>query len=618
MNRSRWIIVAVVLVAALSGVWWWKSRAAGAAPKYRTADVDRGSIESVVSATGTIRPVVQVEVGSQVSGTVDKLYADYNSRVRVGQVICQLEPSLFRAREVQAEAAVARAEASVKDAERGLARAQELFNQKYLSQAELDAAVVALDLRKADLKQARAQQEAAQVDLEHTTIRAPIDGVVISRSIDLGQTVAASLQAPTLFVIANNLAQMQVETRIDEADIGQMRPGLPVSFTVDAFPDREFDGQVTQVRLEPIVEQGVVTYTTVIHTVNPELRLRPGMTANVTVKLERREDVLRVPNAALRFRPPMPAGARGGSFAAGAGGGAGGDAAAWRARMAAGGGPGGSGATGARSSMGGPAGTGPRAGAEAGPGGARAAGPPRGTGDGGAVASREGDAQASPRREDGRAGGAPTGMDAGERGARPDSARARWGQRMGAGGMPEISEEQRAAWRERMRGMSPEDRQRMRDSMMSAGRARAGGADGGGMPGGGTMTGGRAGSGMNGGARPAGGDPPADLVRRGAAGGAARGLRRATEPGSVASDLTPPPSAPVYRPGMIFLLQDGKPARTVVLTGITDGAFTEVRGEQLKPGDKVIVGMELSARGPNLQPPPGMGGPQFRGPGGRR
>jgi HlyD family secretion protein len=319
LNRSRWLVVAVVLAAALSSVWWWRSRAAATAPKYRTAEVDRGSIESVVSATGTIRPVVQVEVGSQVSGTVEKLFADYNSRVKAGQVILQLEQSSFRARKVQAEAAVSRAEASVKDGERSLARAQELFTKQYLSQAELDAAQVALELRKADLKQARAQLEAAQVDLEHATIRAPIDGVVISRSIDLGQTVAASLQAPKLFVIANNLSQMQVETRIDEADIGQMRPGLPVTFTVDAFPDREFEGQVTQVRLEPIDEQGVVTYTTVINTGNPDLRLRPGMTANVTVKIERRDDVLRVPNAALRFRPSVPAGGRGGAMTVGAG-----------------------------------------------------------------------------------------------------------------------------------------------------------------------------------------------------------------------------------------------------------------------------------------------------------
>ena len=304
MTRKRWILVVAVLGVALLGTWWWKARSLGAAPKYRTAEVDRGNIESVVSATGTVSPVVQVEIGSQVSGTVARLGADFNSRVRAGQVIVELEQSSFKAREAEAEAAVTRAEASVKDAERAQARAQELFAKTYISQADLDAATVAVELRKADLKQARAQLQAARVDVAHATIRSPIDGVVISRSIDLGQTVAASLQAPKLFVIANDLSRMQVESRIDEADIGRLKPGLPVSFTVDAFPDRTFEGKVEQVRLEPIVDQAVVTYTTVIQTANPDLMLRPGMTANVSVEVERRDDVVRIPNAALRFRPP--------------------------------------------------------------------------------------------------------------------------------------------------------------------------------------------------------------------------------------------------------------------------------------------------------------------------
>ena len=311
MKRSRWIPILALVVVAVVGIWWWKARSTGSVPKYRTAEADRGSIESVVSATGTIRPVVQVEIGSQVSGTVDKLYADYNSRVRAGQILVELEKSSFVAREVQAEAAVTRADASVRDAMRALKRTQELFDQHYVSQADLDASSVALDLRKADLKQAQAALTAAQVDLAHATIRSPIDGVVISRSIDRGQTVAASLQAPRLFIIANDLSQMQVESKIDEADIGRLKPGLPVSFTVDAFPDRTFAGHVKQVRLEPITESGVVTYTTVIQTANPDLQLRPGMTANVTVRIERRDDAVRIPNAALRFRPPTPIGDRG-------------------------------------------------------------------------------------------------------------------------------------------------------------------------------------------------------------------------------------------------------------------------------------------------------------------
>src|SRR5262245_52967543 len=297
---KRWIVVGVVALAVAGGAWW-KLRSKGEGPRYRTATVERGSIRSLVSATGTIQPVVQVQVGSQVSGTVSKLYADYNSRVTAGQLLCQLEPSSFRARAAQAEASVARADAALKEAQRKLKRSNELVRDNYISQADVEAAEVAVEQSAADLKQAQAQFQAASVDLGNTTIRAPIDGVVIARSIDVGQTVAASLQAPKLFVIANDLSQMQVETRIDEADIGRIHPGLPVTFTVDAYPDDEFRGEVAQVRLEPIVDQGVVTYTTVIKTGNPGLRLKPGMTANVSVEVARRDDVLKIPTAALRF-----------------------------------------------------------------------------------------------------------------------------------------------------------------------------------------------------------------------------------------------------------------------------------------------------------------------------
>ena len=282
----------------------WRSRTSSETPKFRTALVERGSIESTVAATGTVQPVEQVEVGSQVSGTVYRLHADYNSRVTEGQVLCELEPSGLNARVAQNEAAVARAEAALEDGRRQLRRARELSVQQLVSQADLETAEVAVLQREADLKAARAQLAAVRVDQRNAIIRAPISGVVISRSIDLGQTVAASLQAPKLFVIARDLTQMQVETRIDEADIGSVRPGLPVTFTVDAFPDDKFRGQVSVVRLEPIVEQGVVTYTTVIRTQNPELKLRPGMTANVTVLVARHDDVLKIPAAALRFRPP--------------------------------------------------------------------------------------------------------------------------------------------------------------------------------------------------------------------------------------------------------------------------------------------------------------------------
>jgi HlyD family secretion protein len=308
LNRNRWLTIGgAVLVVAVFG-WWWASTHRGSEkPRYRTAALEKGDIEMVVSATGTVRPVEQVEVGSQVSGTVSRITADFNSRVSRGQLLLQLDPASFRARYQQAEASVARAQAAVRDAERNYARAKELIQQNYISQTEVEAAEVRVDQAKADLKQARAQMASAAVDLQNSSIRSPIDGVVISRSVEVGQTVAASLQAPKLFVIANDLSRMQVETRIDEADIGQIRPGLPVTFTVDAFPDQNFEGQVSEVRLEPITEQNVVTYTTVIATRNPDLKLRPGMTANVSVEVARRGDVLRLPNAALRFHPPADA-----------------------------------------------------------------------------------------------------------------------------------------------------------------------------------------------------------------------------------------------------------------------------------------------------------------------
>jgi HlyD family secretion protein len=304
LKRTRWFLVAAVAVVVVGAGWMWRSRAAGGAPKFRTAVAERGSIESTVAATGTVQPVEQVEVGSQVSGTVYRMYADYNSRVAEGQVLCELEPSGLNARVAQNEAAVARSEAALEDGRRQLRRARELSVQQLVSQADLEAAEVAVLQREADLKAARAQLAVVRVDQRNAIIRAPISGVVISRNIDLGQTVAASLQAPKLFVIARDLTQMQVETRIDEADIGVVSPGLPVTFTVDAFPDEQFNGEVQVVRLEPIVEQGVVTYTTVIRTRNPDLDLRPGMTANVTVRVARHDDVLKIPAAALRFRPP--------------------------------------------------------------------------------------------------------------------------------------------------------------------------------------------------------------------------------------------------------------------------------------------------------------------------
>jgi len=324
-RRTLWI--AAVLVLAGAAVWMYLGNRAKSRPKPRLLAVERGAVVASVSATGTVVPVTQVEVGSQVSGTIAKLDADFNDTVREGQVIAELEPSLFKASMMMAEANVARAEAALHEAERAYRRAVDLQGRGLISEVDLDVATSSYEQRQAELRQSRASLETARVNLGHTVIRAPITGVVVSRQVDVGQTVAASLQAPKLFVLARDLREMQVETKIDEADVGRIRPGLSATFTVDAFPDDSFEGTVSQVRLEPVVDQNVVTYTTVIDVPNADMKLRPGMTANVTIVVDRRADVLKVPNAALRFRPPDSGreGGRGGAGearAAAAGGGA--------------------------------------------------------------------------------------------------------------------------------------------------------------------------------------------------------------------------------------------------------------------------------------------------------
>ncbi len=311
MPRLRpWIIVVVIAVVAAGAFFFLRGRGASA-EKWRTQAVDRGAVEVTVSATGTIQPVEKVEVGSQASGTLSFLGADYNDRVKKGQVLAQLEPSSFRTAVAQAEANLARAEAALAEASRNFTRSRELKSRNVIAQVDLDAAEAAYDQRRAEVKQAQASLQSARVNLGYTTITSPIDGVVIARAVDIGQTVAASLSAPKLFQIAGDLTRMQVETKIDEADIGRVAPGLSATFTVDAFPDDTFEGTVRQVRLEPLTEQNVVTYTTVIDVANPEIKLKPGMTANVTIRIQKKDDVLRVPNAALRFRPPEGSGREG-------------------------------------------------------------------------------------------------------------------------------------------------------------------------------------------------------------------------------------------------------------------------------------------------------------------
>jgi len=277
----------------------------GTAPEqqYRLQALEKGDISQTVSANGTINPVTLVSVGTQVSGTVKKLYVDFNSKVEKGQILLELDDALLSAQQKQSLANVQNAQASLELATANEARMRSLFAQEYVSRQELDTAVQAKKSAEAQLKLAQATVERDRVNLAYSVIRSPVSGVVVDRSVDVGQTVAASLQTPTLFKIAQDLSRMQIDANFAEADIGNILVGQSVHFTVDAFPDRSFKGVVKLVRLNPTTQQNVVTYDVVINVDNPEQILLPGMTAYVTIAVAERKDVLLVPNAALRFKP---------------------------------------------------------------------------------------------------------------------------------------------------------------------------------------------------------------------------------------------------------------------------------------------------------------------------
>jgi HlyD family secretion protein len=406
-RRLLWILGIVVAAAAISGGYLY-TQGIGARPTFRTAVVTRGPLTSAVSATGTLNAVVTVLVGSQISGQVKELHADFNSQVKKGQVIARIDPETFEAKVHQARAQVdaakasvlnqqaavektradlenaraalaaaraqtAKAQVTVVDSRRTLGRNRDLRQRGLIAQADEDTAQAAYDSAVAQVEASKAQEEAqlssvraqeaqlrvsqamlqnamaqvtqneagqrqAQVDLERTYIRAPVDGTVVGRSVDVGQTVAASLQAPTLFTIAQDLRHMQVDTNVDEADVGRVRVGQTATFTVDSFPGRTFTGEVVQIRKAPLVLQNVVTYDVVVTARNPEQRLLPGMTANVRIIISQKESVLQVPNAALRFRPsgtePAERDPRSPRPGSGAGGGRGGGAPSGRVWVA--------------------------------------------------------------------------------------------------------------------------------------------------------------------------------------------------------------------------------------------------------------------------------------------
>jgi HlyD family secretion protein len=301
MNKTGWI--ALLLAAAAAGWWWSGDKDAAEAPQYRTEAADRGDISAQVSANGTLNPVTLVNVGTQVSGTVKRIAADFNQQVKAGQVLAELDPALFQATLAQSTASVANAQAQLDLTQANAVRLKGLFKQEYVSQLELDQALAAQAQAAAQLRLARAQQSRDRINLGFSVIRSPVDGTVINRQIDVGQTVAASFQTPTLFQIGKDLTRMQIDSTVSEADIGQVKLGQTVRFRVDAFPDTEYQGTVRQVRLNARTEQNVVTYNVVVDVANPDLALLPGMTANLRVQVETRPRVLRVPTTALRFRP---------------------------------------------------------------------------------------------------------------------------------------------------------------------------------------------------------------------------------------------------------------------------------------------------------------------------
>jgi HlyD family secretion protein len=301
---SKWVVLLVVLTAAGTGAYWYFNRESGKPAEYRTAKISPGDITQTVTANGQLTPVKNVQVGSQISGTIIEISADFNSKVKKGELIAKIDPATYERNLSQAEAELANATAAQELADLNFKRGKELFANKLISEADYNRAEVDLHQAQAIVKMRQANVERAKVDLDRTKIFAPIDGVVISRNIEEGQTVAASFNTPTLFLIANDLAKMQIEAAVSEADVGGVQEGQQVSFSVDAFPTRSFPGVVKQVRYQPVTNQNVVTYTSIVGVDNSDLKLRPGMTANASIVVKQKKNALRIPNSALRFRPP--------------------------------------------------------------------------------------------------------------------------------------------------------------------------------------------------------------------------------------------------------------------------------------------------------------------------
>ena len=534
---KKFIVVLIVLLAlAGAGYGVYTYRKTGPEVQVTTLPVSRGDITKAVGATGTLEAVTTVTVGSQVSGIVQELHADFNSIVKKGQVIARLDPSLFQTQIEQQEANLVRSQTevdrliiSLEDARTKLRRAEGLAAKNLAPAMDLEAAQVSVRQAEGQLKSSRAsysQSQAslnqAKVNLANTVILAPIDGIVISKNVDVGQTVAASMSAPTLFIIAEDLKRMQARASVDESDVGMIRPGQTARFRVDAYPTEPFIGTVKLVRLQPVVVQNVVTYVTVIDVPNPQLKLRPGMTANVTIEIAQRLNTLRVPNSALRFRPtsemflalnqavppeltPQGRGGRGGQRGQGDQGSAQGRAGGSRGEAAATGGQ-----------------------------------PP----------------SPAPQAQPGRPGQAgPQRPETAQRSASESGREAAAGGGRGGGGM---DPEARARFQERMANMTPEERARMMERFGN----RQGGAEGGR-------------GGPQGGSPPGGPSPQSAVLFTGAA-------------GQTIDSLFGPLPVEISS-GRVYLYIDKQMKLVRVRTGISDGTYTELISEDLKEGQELVT-----------------------------
>ncbi len=632
------LILFVVVVAIIAGgYYWYRVRNARPEPTVLTQALSRGDVVDSVGATGTLEAVETVEIGTQVSGVVQELHADFNSIVKKGQIIARLDPQLIQTQIEQqtanvqrAEADLARLEVALADAQQKLERAKQMSAKQLIPQTELETAEVnvrsadaQIRSSKASLTQAQAQLNNQRVNLGYTTIVAPIDGIIISRNVDQGQTVQASMNAPVLYLMAADLTKMQVLANIDEADVGRMRPGQRVTFRVDAYPTDTFIGEVAQVRLQPTTVQNVVTYSTVISVPNPELKLKPGMTANVAIEIARKNNVLRIPNAATRFRPttemfqvlnqavpPELERGRGGRGGRGEG------------QRAGGGAPGGE--QGQPAPAAAPPGGNPPAAATGAPPAAQAAtsgqqrpqatvaaGQDRGSrgGSGGPSGGRPAQDGGAQAQADG--GGRQAGEGFGGRGGG------------GRGGFdPNMTpEERRKRMEERLAQMTPEERERFQARM------REGGGGRGGFGGGNREGGGNRGSGASGGNLDGGGRQGAGGANAAAQAGSRQGGGRSSQPaglpataqGATTIDSLFGPLPITESRGTAWQYENKQLKVIRLRLGVSDGTFTEVLNESEVPANAEVVtsmttGLEQRNLNQNQQNNPLMG-PQRGQPG---